>query len=229
MIELIHGDDIVSSRNYFISKKNEYQDATSYDGSELLLDALFQILQSDSLFSNSKDIFLENFLSSKKDSANLVKDLFMFLKDKKQVNLFLWEATEQSKTLISLFDRNSVKTFKTPSIIFVFLDNIKPGNTNSVSFFHNVLKNTNEDFVFAMIIRQFRLLLAISYPPERNIDEVKRLNPWQREKLINQARYFKLEELKKNYEKLYEIDFAYKSGQLTFSLLQAIDIFLLDL
>jgi hypothetical protein len=122
------------------------------------------------------------------------------------------------------------KLFKIPQNLFGFLDNIKPGNLNSVKQFHQLLSQTAEELIFFMIIRQFRLLLAVSDTQAKNsIDEVKRLAPWQMSKFKSQAALFGGEKLVSVYKRLGEIDADTKSGKSATTLTQTIDFFLSDL
>ena len=73
------------------------------------------------------------------------------------------------------------------------------------------------------------MLLALSDNYDFQIDEVKRLQTWQVQKLKKQASLFSREILVLNYRKLFEIDKAAKTGKATIPLSSAIDIWLLKL
>lgn len=220
MITVIHGEDIASSRNYFISEKEKYENSVIYDAKSLSEQGLLEILQAKNLFFDQKGIFIENLLLLKnKDFIELVK------KAGTDSNIYIWEGKEISSTeLLGL--KAISKLFKLPQELFVFLDNIRPNNSQNVYFFRNALKNSPEDLIFYMLIRQFRLLLAVSGDAE--IDEAKRLLPWQREKLERQAKLFSEKDLKRTYNKLYKIDHDIKTGEAS-SLTSSIDFLLLDI
>ena len=63
MITIIHGDDIVSSRNYFISLKKD--NSLTFDAENLILIELAQSLQGEELFGGSKYIFIDNLFTRK--------------------------------------------------------------------------------------------------------------------------------------------------------------------
>ncbi len=230
MITIAYGDDATSSRNYYISERQKSKNPVILDGGKLTLSDLMQSLEGGSLFNDEKDIYIENFFSAKKLNASFKEIAVYINKQDAQANIFFWENSELSKTELAIFKKATAKLFKIPKNLFGFLDNIKPGNTGSVKQFHELLNQTAEELIFFMIVRQFRLLLAVSDHEIKNpIDEFKRLAPWQTGKLKNQAKLFGLEKLISIYNKLYEIDSAYKSGKLPATLTQTIDFLLVDL
>jgi DNA polymerase III delta subunit len=230
MITILHGDDIASSRNYYITERQKSKNTVILDGDKLTISDLMQSLEGGSLFNEEKDIFIENFFSGKKANANF-KELVIYLdKHTNEANICFWENSELSKTELATFKKATIKLFKIPKNLFGFLDNIKPGNIDSVKQFHELLSLTPEELIFFMLVRQFRILLAISDIDTKNpIDELKRLAPWQMGKLKNQARLFGMEKLTTIYTRLYEIDSAYKQGKLPATLTLTIDFLLVDL
>ena len=64
MITIIHGNDTASSRKYYIDQKTA--DAFSFEGEKVSLTDLVQILEGGGLFSDSKKIFIDDFLSKRK-------------------------------------------------------------------------------------------------------------------------------------------------------------------
>jgi len=227
MITLIHGDDIVSSRKYFIEQKNLFRNPTTLDGKNLNLSNLIELFKSDSLFSTEKNIFIENFFEQKK-SQDFEKIIDYIKKNNSKVNLFIWEKNELSKAQLYVFPKTKANLFKIPKTLFSFLDNISPNSTNNVLNFHQALKTADEEMIFYMLIRQFRLLISLSDGQNDSIDEIKRLAPWQKGKLQKQSRIFTTEELKRIYSKLYETDLNIKTGVFQ-NLTTAIDFFLLDI
>lgn len=227
MVTLIHGDDIVSSRKYFIEQKNSFKNPASLDAKDLNLENVVELFKSDSLFSNEKNLFIENFYEQKK-SQDFEKIIDYIKKNNSKVNLFIWEKDELSKSELSIFPKTKANLFKIPKTLFSFLDNISPNSTNNVLNFHLALKTADEEMIFYMLIRQFRLMLSMRDGQRDSIDEIKRLAPWQKDKLQRQSKLFSTEELKRIYNKLYEIDLNIKTGVFS-NLTTAIDFFLLDI
>lgn len=234
MINIIHGDDIESSRKFLVELKSAAKNSVTLDGKELTFDGLFQTLKSNSLFSEDKNIFIENLFSKKKGSE--LDEIIELLKKNPRpkddqpladnLNIVLWEDKELSKSQLSIFQKAKINLFKIPKNLFSFLDNLAPNSTRNILNFHEALKNSDVEGIFYMLIRQFRLLLSLR--DSSSIDETKRLAPWQKDKLQRQSKMFTIEQLKRIYNKLYETDLNIKTGVYS-NLTNAIDFLLLDI
>lgn len=230
MITIIHGDDSVSSRNFFLSEKVKVKNPLVLDGENFTLSDLKQTLEGTYLFYEEKTIFIDRFFTAKRKKTAEFESILFFLKNvKTEINIFFWENEEVGKTVTNLFKNAQIKLFKIPQNLFQFLDGIRPNNSQNVNLFQTALKNSEPELLLFMITRQFRLLLAVSSTGEKQIDEVKRLAPWQKSKLLNQAKLFSPEQLRNIYKKLYEIDLGSKSGTLNTNLTNTIDFLLLDI
>ncbi len=234
MITIIHGDDTLLSRNYFSELKQKYKGLVVFDGNKVTITDLVQNIEGSTLFGSPKAIFIEELLTKLKKTnppAGGSKEILDFIfKKSKSSNFILWESKEILKKDLSLFKEAVVKFFKLPKNIFLFLDNLKPGNSkNLLNLFHQALvSGIKEELILFMIQRQIRILLALSDPSgNESIDEIIRLAPWQMGKLERQAKLFNLQSLKKIHRKLYEIEIGQKTGTLSLSLIQAIDFLLL--
>lgn len=228
MIIIIHGEDTASSRNHYLEEKQKAKNPIVFEGAKLMLSDLMQSLEGGSLFNEEKEIFIENLLSDKKLNPNL-KEIIGFIEKQRRANIYLWEKTELSKTDASLLKGANLRLFKISQNMFSFLDNIKPNSKENIKNFHLLLKNSPEELIFFMIVRQFRLLLAVSSNFQNSIDEVKRLAPWQKAKLKAQSSLFGVDKLKEIYAKLSRIDYEQKTGKSSLTFLQAIDFFLAGL
>ncbi len=80
-----------------------------------------------------------------------------------------------------------------------------------------------------MLVRQFRLMIALSSEGSETIDELTRMAPWQRGKLEKQTSLFQKDQLIKLYSQLYNLDLGQKTGKLSMPMNNAIDIFLLNI
>lgn len=231
MITIIHGDDLVSSRNYFQEEKQKQKDNVSFDASKITITDLAQNIQGSGLFSSTKTIFIEDFLTRLKRNKEEKEMIDFIIKNHKTSNIFLYESKEIPKRNLFGFRDALVKIFKLPQNIFIFLDNIKPGSANLISLFHKTLKTgIKEELIFFMIQRQFRLLVALSDDSsEKSIDELIRLAPWQKGKLVRQASLFSQAQLKRIYNSLYKIELGLKTGRLNLTLSQAIDFLLFEI
>lgn len=201
MITILHGEDEVASRrelNNIIS---------SFEGEVIRFEKNFDVTDlqqaSSNLFGNTL-IIIENYLSGKKKL-----DI-----DVGNANVIFYESKEIGKTITS---GHKVLEFKVPTLIWKLCDSLKPTNGKVIlNLFWETLKTTDAEFVFAMIIRQFRLMLnPVGLPP------------WQASKISAQAKIFGDDSLKDKYRDLLEIDFENKTSQSPLSLKNNLEKFLL--
>lgn len=85
---------------------------------------------------------------------------------------------------------------------------------------HNLLDHGHDPlYLFAMIVRQFRLLIQIKELADDGLDpatisKMIKLHPFPTRKLYAQARNFSLEQLEKVHRRLIEVDVQIKTGQI---------------
>jgi DNA polymerase III delta subunit len=228
MLFLIHGNDLAASRNFYFEEKNKLPDIILLDGDGLTLDTLFQNAENKSLFGSEQTILIENFFTKNKSIAIETKKIVEYINSTKDLSIIFWESTELSKASQALLKNATVKTFSFPQILFTFLDNVKPNNSEVlIKLFHELRQNMEPELIFFMLIRQFRIMLGIE--GANKIDEVKRMAPWQLGKMQKQSGMFGDSKLKENYQKLFEIDLGSKTGKIPYSIERSIDFFLADL
>lgn len=230
MLTILHGTDIVASRKFFIEAKNSHPEAISIDAENVNLTDLAQVIEGGGLFGESKYIFIEQFLSKRKKSGDY-KDIIAYLDTHAADHtIFLWENKELDIGTQKAFQRAAIRPFKLPQTLFAMMDNIRPGNGKQlVAQFHQTKEETEVEMVFFMIIRQFRLMLALTdQTGSSEIEELKRMT-WQRGKMQQQAATFSADELLYHYNKLFEIEKRQKTGLLSAPLPTIIDFFLLEI
>lgn len=228
MITIIHGDDTASSRRYYLSQKKN--DSVVLDGEKCTLADILQTTEGSALFSNNAALFIEDFFTRKKAGKELDDIIKYFQTHEKNIDVFLWEGKELTKKQTTTIKNSVLKHFPFPQSLFAFLDSIMPHNNHkTIALFHETLKNNETELIFFMIIRQLRLLLAVSDRITGQIDEIKRLAPWQQSRLEKQSRLFSKEKLKVLYKQIFDLDIAYKTSRPLLSLSAAIDIFLLGI
>ncbi len=225
MITLIHGNDTLSSRKYYLDQRDS--ESLTFDAESINLVELEQSLAGSGLFATTKKIFVENLFSRK--SAKNLDSIGKLLSSYKDAEVFFWADKEVGVKALASFPKVENKSFKIPQNIWNFLDNLRPSNVANVSSFHRTLSESEAEIIFAMIIRQFRLMLGLIQYSRVNIDEVKRIAPWQKTKLLRQASLFGEQKLKTIYKKLYKIDKSTKTGKTNLTLTQNIDILLLEI
>jgi hypothetical protein len=230
MITIIHGNDIVASRKYFFDQKIKQSGSLLIDEPSFSLTDLTQILDGGGLFEETKFLFIEQFLSKRKKSVEKEAIIAYLLKKAVSHSIWLWEGKELERSALTPFGSATVKDFKLPSTLFTLLDALRPGNGRQlIRLFHQTLATTDTEMIFFMLIRQFRILLALVEPGDMVIDEARRLPTWQRGKVEKQASLFGSASLLKLYSQLFQIELAQKTGTLASPLTPTIDFFLLGI
>ncbi|HUQ85898.1 MAG TPA: hypothetical protein VM077_06280 [Candidatus Limnocylindrales bacterium] len=230
MITIIHGTDSAASRKYFLDLKQKSKDSVLINGQTVTITDLVQAFEGGGLFSESKSFFIEQLLSKKKKSRDLTQLIDYVINNSFENNIYLWEEGELTKPTLNNFKNPIIKLFKLPQTLFQFLENIKPGKSRElISLFHQTIESADAEMVFFMIVRQVRLLLGLSEIVSNPIDEIKRMAPWQHQKVQSQADAFEIQDLKILYSKLFAIEKGMKTGTLTSPLITTIDLLLLDI
>lgn len=229
MLTIIHGNDVVASRKFFQDERARISGAVLMQQAEVNLTSLAQNLEGGGLFEESKSLFIEEFLSERKKSAEKEAIISYLLAQSVKHEIILWEGKELTNSALTPFKSAKIKLFKLSSTLFALLDGLKPGSGGSlVSLFHKTIETTEAEMVFFMLVRQIRILLALSGDNKVNISEVARLAPWQKGKFVRQANLFDLSFLRQRYKRLFEIETAMKTGTLTTPLVSTVDFFLLE-
>jgi DNA polymerase-3 subunit delta len=119
-------------------------------------------------------------------------------------------------------DRDDV-IYLTPSAgetnVFAMVDALGNRNDKQASkLLHQLLDRFEPEYIFAMVVRQFRLLLLAKEIVESGGDSAEivkklRLHPFVAGKLVDQSRGFSLEGLEEIYHKLVDIDEAIKTSR----------------
>lgn len=229
MITIIHGSDSASSRKHFLDQKEQVPDSNIIDGSKLDLTDLLQIFQGG-LFNEPGKFFIESIIGKRQKSRELDSFIETLNKYSADNNIYLWEAKDLSSTRLKQFKNPVNKQFRIPATIFLLLDSLKPKNGKElIRLFHKTIETTDAEMVFFMIVKQIRYLIALSEPSDDQIDEIKKMAPWQKSKLQKQADLFEIGELKRLYANLFEIEKDLKTGNLPLNIVQAIDLLLISI
>lgn len=232
MITIFHGSDTAQSRKFFLNEKNNQQTAVYLEAEQVNLTDLAQVFDGGGLFNETKYIFIEQFLTKRKKSSDY-KEIIAYIEKRASENtIYFWENKELEISVLKTFPKAIIRAFKLPQTLFQLLDALRPKNHQEIiKLFHETIENTETEMVFFMLVRQFRILLALSQKENHSsetIDELKRMAPWQKTKLEKQANLFTLPHLLTLYEALFTIEVGQKTGTLTSSLICAIDFFLLE-
>lgn len=229
MIVLIHGDDTVSSRVKLQEEKVLHKDENIQflDGTKITSTQLHEVFSSLSLFTLGKTVIIENLIGGPKSKAK-DQSLSILSTYSQNHSIILWEKSEVTKTILTkYFTKSKVYLYTYPKILFSFLDSIgrrSPGEI--LQMFHELLRHTDAEMVYSMLVRQWRFLLIAK---DLGRTGLGMLSPWQAHKFVDQAGTFSIDQLQQSYRQLLSVDANIKSGQTPLSMTQLLDIFLVNL
>lgn len=225
MLTLLHGDNIVDSRNELVRIKNNYQgEVLIFNGKTLSLTELKSAVESLSLFGSRRLIIIEE-LHSKISKIQLKELLEYLLKSEISVDMILWESKEILKTSLNKFMPVwKIQLFSIPKSLFTLLSSIIPSNNAKImKLLKETRKTNNNEFIFLMIVRQIKMLLLASE------NALTSMPTWMQFKYLRQAKDFSKEQLLRIYRKLLLIDIGQKTSRSPFTLAQELDLFLATL
>lgn len=225
MIHLIHGDNHVKSRQILNQKRDQLKkkipDVVTLDGKKLELTELIQATQSQSLLGSDRLVIIEDLfkLRSKKTlkrAIELINDL-----NPKQTHLILWESKPLTKSQLKKIKYAKVEEASSSTVIFKFLDNLVPGNTQqTLKLLKQSSAKDSDEFVFFMLAKHVgQLIMAHG-------DELSGPG-WKIRKMQTQASQLGLKKLLKLHYALLTLDYERKTGQATGSLQQNLQILLI--
>ncbi len=208
---ILHGEDANKSYGRLIvlteELKSKQIEVITYDAAELDITHLRQEISSNGLFGSSKCFVIKNLLSGTK-SKNIDK-LVAVINQETNHEIILWENKNLSATILKKFSKANVESFSISPVIFKFLDSLRPHNTKNILLSWKKLLNegTEPEFVFAMSVRQIKLLIQAKSGPS-----FIKLAPYPTRLITQQASYFTLDHLLYLYKVLSDIDIKIKTG-----------------
>jgi len=216
MIHIFHGEKLVESLREIdlLKEKLKVGEIIDLDGKKLTPTELIQATESDSLFQKNRLVIVRNYLAKfKRGDTKELKTQIDRIPPGTEI-VFI-EVVEIGKTILNLFPKNTDIAIFTPDrLIFKLVDSLGVKPTKEVyCLFTECLRLDAAEFIFTMLVRQFRLLLQV-----KDGETPKGLLSWQVGKLKSQANNFSQGELLKLYRKLLDIDFSIKSGTTAFPL-----------
>lgn len=199
---VIHGDNVVASRNYLNQKKTELKaggvkEIVTLEGKKASIENILGALESQSLFGNEKYIIIEDFLSRPKSTAK--NEIEEYLQKTNPANCLLWEGKKATALQLKKFSKATIQESKSSSQTFQFLDSFGTTKENSLKLLQKALETDAEGSLFFMVVRQVRLLLLVNAPSYN-------LPPWQKQKLLKQAAQLGEEKLLELHSQLLTID-----------------------
>ncbi len=116
---------------------------------------------------------------------------------------------------VELMDVEKLTPFRGQTNIFAMVDAVGERRMRDANrYLHSVLSEEDSFYVFAMIIRQFRLLIQAQSALEegKEISSVLNLPKFVAQKITSQARAFSASELERIYHELLSIDISVKNS-----------------
>lgn len=222
MITIICGEDVVSSRAYFLSLCAKYEEEKStvqyltYSELPLLLE---QAQYSTNLF-DQKQVFLIHNLN--KGVSAKSKSTLSYLEQiagDDSIELIDWEDGTTARHL-KFAHLAKVKEFKPAANIFKLADSCYPGNLKEfVTTLSILAKPTEEMLIYVVLMRHIRNILLAALG-----DPLTKLQSWQRAKVERQAKLWKRDTLIAFYDSLLRIDISLKSGKNIYGIKNSLDI-----
>lgn len=224
MITIIYGEDANKSYERLIAitdnLRSKQFEIIIKDAQEIEITNLRQEIGSSGLFESSKCFVIKNLLTSTK--SNNKDKLFKIIESEANKEIILWENKNVPLTTLKKFSKASIENFPISPVIFKFLDSIRPNNTNNIllSWKKIQTEKTEPEFVFAMLVRQIKLLIQA-----KTDSTYIKLAPYPSRLIKEQSNHFSLNHLMDIYSELLEIDTKIKTG----SSANTIDNFLTNL
>jgi len=228
MITILHGDNFVASRNALKHQIDLFKSPSPaanlgvkrFEGNKLEAATLTQILESTSLFGQDQLLVISNLLSLPQSQSK--DQLIKILLNNQNQPICLWEKKTLSARLKKQFLKATIKEFKTPKIVFKFLDSLKPNNSQtSLKLLHQSYQKDAPELIFYLLARRLSQLIQA-----KDSTDVLKGAPWQIGKLKAQAKNFTLNQLLNLHQKLLQLDWQIKTGQTDLSLPCQLDLLL---
>ncbi len=222
---IIHGDNQIESRKFLTEQIDQAKEkglgVVRFEGKEVKMEQLLQVLEGKSLLGEENLVVIEN-LFIKSPSQSIID----YLIKSQPENLIIWEGKEISQARINKF-KTATRFFKLPQVIFKFLDAFLPGNSRySLRLLKQTVTQSSAESVFYMLARQIRFLIIAQQLGKNGLTG---LHPFQQQKMIAQAKRFKLSQLLTIHRKLLYIDWQQKTGQAPMDLAGQLDLLIASL
>jgi len=228
MITILHGDNFVASRNALKHQIDIFKSQSptanlgvkKFEANKLEAATLTQILESTSLFGQDQLLVISNLLGLPQSQSK--DQLIKILLNNQNQPICLWEKKTLSASLKKQFLKATIKEFKTPKIVFKFLDSLKPNNSQtSLKLLHQSYQKDAPELIFYLLGRRLSQLIQA-----KDSADVLKGAPWQINKLKAQAKNFTLNQLLNLHQKLLNLDLQIKTGQTDLSLSCQLDLLL---
>lgn len=227
MITLLHGDNVESSRSELVRLRAavKNKEVRVFDGKDLTPQMLVQAVESSSLFGGDVVVVIENLFSKlgkKPKQANQYATILL----RADTDIIIWEEKEIGAATVKLLgSKANIVPFKLPTLIFQFLDGLRPNNVHALlTQLERLVARDAPELVFTMLVRRVRQLImaADGVTPEG-------LQGWQADRLTSQSRLFTMEKLLTMHASLLAMEVSIKTGASPLPLSSLLEQFLIEL
>lgn len=189
MITIFHGDNPSASRQAFFEFINQIKDQEllHLDAKNIDLNQINNFLHGGSLFPGTKVLAIDNFFSTAKSTLDKLTKLF----DPQSIEIVLWQDKTLSAAQTKIFPQAKYFGFKADNRIFACLGAIKPHNLNTFNqLYDQIIDNDLFDLFLYLLKSQLR----------RQLQTYSKYDPTV---------------IQKTYLQTIELEYQYKTGQLS--------------
>lgn len=214
MIYILHGDDISASYQRLRSIISSYASIQKIRfGNEHTREDLFMAIFADDIFDKKKILICENYLSKKKVDLKILKN------SPSDKLIIFWENHTLPSTILEPFGKYArIEHYKPKAQLFWFLDSIGSNLPKSLSILKKISSESEGRIMWYFINRLAELILAKLGAKPQQAEKIndKRIDDWQWQIIVKQAKQFDIEKLKRLFGGALRIDFNIKSGKTSF-------------
>lgn len=227
MFTILHGDDEMQVHKELarlISQaKQRGEQVVHLAAKEITIPDLESTIGTQELFAAEKLVVIDRLHSLPKSKRK--DELIDWIAAQKSdvTHIVFVENKILTPTMLKNFATAQVQLYKLPSLVFTFIDALGTQPSHRlITMFHQIIATQDTEFVFTMIVRQVRILIAFV------ADGVYEGPPFGRSKIQKQSQAFSLEQLLALHSKLLHIDQRQKTSRASLTLAQEIDLLLTE-
>lgn len=195
---IIHGDDLVSSRNYLKNLKNQYQDVINLDGTTLNLEDFLDVVSTQPLFSKETLVAVENYKGP--------EGIF-------EVRILLDAAFWWPRNLQKVPKGDKVQQFKNQNAfgIFKYADSVGLKQQKQALMLLDKLleERVPTEKIIAMLARQFRMIGQVLDGEDFKVSS----SEFVRNKLSRQSSNWNFQRVQEALVVLFSVDVKIKKGE----------------
>lgn len=227
VINVFCGEDSIAARlayNRMIDKYRKCEAEIVVMSASSIMDLKQGVGDNINMFAQQTVFCMENlekagFKKSTKVKADKMYEAIVSLAQDKSIVILDFEDSKQGRQL-KLKDIATIHESKPAISIFSLVESCNPGNKNGfIQWLQTVCLTQDEQFVFIMLYRHIRLLVLA-----QNSDSSFKLPPWQKSKVLAQARNWDKKALLDFYAGLIKIEITSKTSTNPFGIRKSLEI-----